>query len=237
MASQIAGRKADATERNRSMDLAVWLYDKGILSSGAAKLFGIPETVLMYRMGYLGEGPTFDLPPHEWAHDVVTTLRLAINDISNTVINRDPEIMGGTPVFMGTRVTVSTLIDHMLDGYTLDYFLDHFHSVSREQAVRLLALATVILTLTAYTEPEPHKARRQKEHPAGSAGSVIHIDPEIMSGAPVFMGTRVPLSILIDNLSGGYTLNYFVDNYPSVSREQAEQFLELVRETLAAKED
>ena len=98
------------------MDLAVWLYDKGILSSGAAELFGIPETVLMYRMGYLGEGPTFDLPPHEWAHDVVTTLRLAINDISNTVINRDPEIMSGTPVFMGSRVTVSTLIDHMLDG-------------------------------------------------------------------------------------------------------------------------
>ena len=146
MASQIAGRKADATERNRSMDLAVWLYDKGILSSCAAELFGIPETVLMYRMGYLGEGPTFDLPPDEWTHDVVTTLRLAINDISNTVINRDPEIMSGTPVFIGTRVTVSTLIDHMLDGYTLDYFLDHFPSVSREQAEQFLELVRETLT-------------------------------------------------------------------------------------------
>ena len=67
------------------------------------------------------------------------------------------------------------------------------------------------------------------------SNTLINRNPNIMSGAPVFMGTRVPVSILIDHLSGGYTLDYFVDHYPSVSREQAEQFLELVRETLAAE--
>ena len=72
--------------------------------------------------------------------------------MSNTVINRDPEIMSGTPVFMGTRVTVSTLIDHMLDGYTLDYFLEHFPSVSREQAEQFFEL--VRETLAAEDEPE-----------------------------------------------------------------------------------
>ena len=52
--------------------------------------------------------------------------------MSNPVINRDPNIMSGTPVFMGTRVPVSILIDHLLGGYTLNYFLDHYPSVSRD---------------------------------------------------------------------------------------------------------
>ena len=69
------------------------------------------------------------------------------------------------------------------------------------------------------------------------SNTLINRNPNIMSGAPVFMGTRVPVSILIDNLLGGYTLDYFLDHYPSVSREQAEQFLELVRETLAGEDE
>ena len=49
--------------------------------------------------------------------------------------------MHGTPVFMGTRVPIRTLIDYLEGGYTLDEFLDHFPSVQREQAVELLELA------------------------------------------------------------------------------------------------
>lgn len=49
-------------------------------------------------------------------------------------INRDPETMGGTPVFAGTRVPVQTLIDYLSEGESLDDFLDGFPSVSREQA-------------------------------------------------------------------------------------------------------
>ena len=57
------------------------------------------------------------------------------------VITRDPETMGGTPVFSGTRVPVQSLIDHLKAGDSLDDFLDGFPSVSREQAEAFLQLA------------------------------------------------------------------------------------------------
>lgn len=57
------------------------------------------------------------------------------------VINRDPEILGGTLVFAGTRVPVQTLIDYLTWGESLDDFLDGFPSVSREQAEAFLQIA------------------------------------------------------------------------------------------------
>jgi uncharacterized protein (DUF433 family) len=63
----------------------------------------------------------------------------------------------------------------------------------------------------------------------------IHSDPEIMGGAPVFVGTRVPLRNLIDYLEGGYTLDEFLDHFPSVSREQAIAALEDAHEVLTAR--
>jgi len=56
------------------------------------------------------------------------------------LINRDPEIMSGTPVFMGTRVPVQTLFDWLESGETLDFFLENFPTVSREQAIAVLEL-------------------------------------------------------------------------------------------------
>lgn len=61
------------------------------------------------------------------------------------LINRDPEIMGGTPVFMGTRVPVDTLFDWLEDGESMSYFLDNFPSVQREQAVAVLELYKELL--------------------------------------------------------------------------------------------
>jgi uncharacterized protein (DUF433 family) len=61
----------------------------------------------------------------------------------------------------------------------------------------------------------------------------ITVDSEILSGAPVFRGTRVPVAALLDNLSAGLTLNEFLDNFPTVSREQATQLLDFYKETLA----
>ena len=57
------------------------------------------------------------------------------------VINRDPEVLGGTPVFAGTRVPVQTLIDYLTGGESLDDFLEGFPSVSREQAEAFLQIA------------------------------------------------------------------------------------------------
>jgi uncharacterized protein (DUF433 family) len=55
---------------------------------------------------------------------------------------------------------------------------------------------------------------------------IVHSDPEIMGGTPVFVGTRVPVRILLDYLEGGDPLEEFLDNYPSVTREQAVAFIE-----------
>jgi uncharacterized protein (DUF433 family) len=64
--------------------------------------------------------------------------------------------------------------------------------------------------------------------------SVVHSDPEILSGTPVFMGSRVPFKNLIDYLEQGYTLNEFLDDFPSVSREQALAALEEAKEAVLA---
>ena len=55
--------------------------------------------------------------------------------MAESAIHSDPDILGGTPVFIGTRVPFHTLIDYVEGGYTLEEFLDHFPSVTREQAV------------------------------------------------------------------------------------------------------
>jgi uncharacterized protein (DUF433 family) len=60
----------------------------------------------------------------------------------------------------------------------------------------------------------------------------ITIDPEIVSGAPVFKGTRVPVEALLTNLEAGLSLDEFLDNFPSVTRQQAIQVLEFSKSTL-----
>ena len=66
-----------------------------------------------------------------------------------------------------------------------------------------------------------------------SKSSIFHSDPEILGGTVVFKGTRVPLQNLMDYLEGGYTLDEFVDDFPSVTKEQAVRGLEEARELLA----
>lgn len=65
-----------------------------------------------------------------------------------------------------------------------------------------------------------------------SDSAVVHSHPEIVSGEPVFIGTRVPARNLVDWLEGGHTLDDFLDNFPSVRREQAVAFLEQATEAL-----
>ena len=64
--------------------------------------------------------------------------------------------------------------------------------------------------------------------------SVVHSDPEILSGTPVFIGTRVPVQSLFDYLEGGETLDDFLKQFPSVRREQAIAALDLARDSLLA---
>ena len=63
--------------------------------------------------------------------------------------------------------------------------------------------------------------------------TVVHSDPEILGGIPVFVGTRVPFRNLIDYLEGGYSLEEFLDAFPSVKREQAIAALEAAHDAVS----
>ncbi len=65
-----------------------------------------------------------------------------------------------------------------------------------------------------------------------TTSSVVHSDPEILSGTPVFVGTRVPVQSLFDYIEGGDTLDEFLRQFPSVTRDQAIAALDLARDTL-----
>ena len=68
-----------------------------------------------------------------------------------------------------------------------------------------------------------------------STDSVVVRNPNILSGTPVFRGTRVPLQLLFDSLERGHTLEHFLDGYPTVSREMAIAALQEARQLLSAK--
>lgn len=65
-----------------------------------------------------------------------------------------------------------------------------------------------------------------------SESTVVHSNPEIMSGVPVFTGTRVPVQALLDSLEEGDTIDSFLAGYPSVTREQVVAFLEEAAQAL-----
>ena len=63
----------------------------------------------------------------------------------------------------------------------------------------------------------------------------ICIDPEIMSGTPVFAGTRVPVQTLFDYIEGGDDLDDFLNDYPSVTKEAAVKILEMAKQSLTSE--
>jgi uncharacterized protein (DUF433 family) len=66
--------------------------------------------------------------------------------MTESVISKDPRVLGGTPVFSGTRVPVRILLEHLEAGDRIDDFLENYPSVTREQAVGLIELAIEQLT-------------------------------------------------------------------------------------------
>jgi uncharacterized protein (DUF433 family) len=67
-----------------------------------------------------------------------------------------------------------------------------------------------------------------------AVSSVVHSDPDILGGTPVFVGTRVPVRTLLDYLEAGDSLFEFLEDFPSVTREQAVAALQLAKQMLVA---
>jgi uncharacterized protein (DUF433 family) len=70
-----------------------------------------------------------------------------------------------------------------------------------------------------------------------TTAAIIHRDPEILGGTPVFAGTRVPFRNLIDYLERNHSIDEFLDSFPTVSREQVVAALEAAHETMSALAD
>jgi uncharacterized protein (DUF433 family) len=64
--------------------------------------------------------------------------------------------------------------------------------------------------------------------------SIVHSDPDILGGTPVFIGTRVPVQSLLDYLEAGESLNDFLTDFPSVRREQAVAAVQLAKQILVS---
>ena len=77
-------------------------------------------------------------------------------------------------------------------------------------------------------------AKERKICVMSSHRNVVHSDPELMGGTPVFVGTRVPVQSLFDYLEAGDSLDEFLEAFPTVSREQAVAALEIAREAVTA---
>ena len=127
----------------------------------------------------------------------------------DSVIQSGEDIADDARVFEGTDVPVKKLFYYLEKGYNLHIFLDYFPSVSREQAVEEIE-------------------KRVRENASG----VVHSRKDTMSGLPVFKGTRVPVKNLFNYLVAGDNLDEFLCGFPSVSREQAVEALDMAKEAL-----
>lgn len=76
---------------------------------------------------------------------VVDLISLKAMTMEGRAINIDPEILGGTPVFYGTRVPIKNLFDYLETGETIDTFLDDFEGVRKEQVIKVLAMSQKLI--------------------------------------------------------------------------------------------
>ncbi len=117
------------------------------------------------------------------------------------------EVSRDGPIFEGTDVPVQYMFEYLDRVHNLHAFLDDFPEVSIGQAL---------------------KAIRERV----KANNVIHSNTDYVSGTPVFKGTRVPVDTLFDFLVAGDNLDEFLEGFPTVSREQAIEALNLARHVL-----
>ena len=116
------------------------------------------------------------------------------------IVDMDGADAGG-PVFAGTDVPLQRLFAYLDEAHNLHAFLRDFPQVSRAQALEAIS------------------ARVKAE-------GVVHSDREIVSGTPVFRGTRVFVRSLFEHLEEGYTIEAFLHQFPTTEREQVVKALQ-----------
>lgn len=148
------------------------------------------------------------------------------------VIVRNPEILGGTPVFRGTRVPVQALFEYLEGGETLEEFLEGFPTVSRETAVAALEEAKELLR-TLNADPQWGKDRGPMAALDWSHCPAVESIPGKVSGAWLFKGTRMPVAIVFQNLEAGATVEEIMEWF-DLTREQIKSVLDFAARSLEA---
>ena len=134
------------------------------------------------------------------------------------IIRSDAEIAGGALVFEGTDVVVERMFEYLAGVKSLKDFHWDFPSVCRVDAYAAVVTAGRILELDAYR---------------GVDNGVVHCDRRIVSGAPVFVGSRMPIRIVFDYLSEGKTLKDFYYDYDTGIKERLVPAVKLAWQSLA----
>ena len=104
------------------------------------------------------------------------------------------------------------MFEYLASAHNLEVFLSEFPQVSREWAISEF-----------------------KKKALADIDQVVHSDKSRVSGWPVFRGTRLPVKNLFDYMAGGYTLDEFLEQFPSANKEQAEMALDAARRAMEAQ--
>ena len=133
------------------------------------------------------------------------------------IISVDRDVAGGAPVFQRTDAPVKCMFDYLADLRSLKDFHWDYPSVSRSDTRDAVVTAGWILELDAYR---------------GVENGVVHSDRGIVSGAPIFVGSRMPIRIVFDYLSAGKTLKDFYFDYDTGTKEHLAPAIKLARKAL-----
>lgn len=133
------------------------------------------------------------------------------------IIRCDAEIAGGDPVFEGTDVPVKRMFDYLAEAKSLKDFHWDFPTVFKGNAYDAVVTAGRILELDAYR---------------GVYNGVVHCDRKTVSGAPIFVGSRMPIRIVFDYLAEGKTLKDFYYDYDTGTREHLSPAIKLAWKSL-----
>ena len=133
------------------------------------------------------------------------------------IISMDQDVAGGAPVFKRTDVPLKCMFDYLADLRSLKDFHWDYPSVSRSDPWDAVVTAGRILELDAYR---------------GVENGIVHSDRGIVSGAPIFVGSRMPIRIVFDYLSGGKTLKDFYFDYDTGTKEHLAPAIKLARKAL-----
>ena len=134
-------------------------------------------------------------------------------------ITIEPDQRSGKPCIRGLRMTVSDVLGYLASGMSEDEILHDFPDLEREDIRACLAFA----------------AGEEWTGAQSDSQAVVHSNPAISGGTPVFRGTRVPARTLFDYLEGGESLEEFLSQFPSVTRAQALAALGSARDSVLAR--